>query len=197
MDNKTNNNQGVATRVAAAQALGFVFDQALTLDDAHEKVESKHRLSAQDRRLVHAICGFVFRNLNNIDPIILKVMDRKRPPSPRLLHHLLRVGIAQLLFMDIPAHAAVNACVSGSGSLHLSKQKGLVNAVLRAVHRQKESLLEAANHSTNWVPEWLAQRWSRHYGEGQANLLIRYMRSEQRRQSLSHQAGQFQTDPRT
>lgn len=179
MDNhNAQKNTGVASRVAAARIMASVFEQKHTLDEALEKIGAKQRLSDQDRRLVHAISGFVFRNLKTIDRAILTVMNRKRAASPVLLHQLLRVGVAQILYMDVAVHGAVHATVSATGSLHLGRQKNLVNAVLRSVQRQKEVLLSTPSSALDMLPEWLQKRWIQSYGEEGALKLSAQMRQE-------------------
>lgn len=165
MDNIRKHLQGVDSRLAATHALALVCDKHETLDDAIGKLAGKYRLSDADRKLVHAICGFVFRNLTVIDAAIFRIMNRKRAPSPKLLHHLLRVGAAQLLYMDVAEHAALFETVAATGSLHLSRQKSLVNAVLRSVQRQKAEILATPLTPLQKLPEWLRNRWISNYGE--------------------------------
>lgn len=179
MDNHNSKDaSGVSARVAAARVLASVMEQKLTLDEALEKFGAKERLSDQDRRLVHAISGFVFRYLPIIDSTILTVMNRKRAASPQLLHQLLRVGVAQLFYMDVAEHGAVHATVSAAGSLHLGRQKGLVNAVLRSVQRQKGTLRKTPESALEMLPEWLRQRWIQNYGQDYAEDVAGIMRQE-------------------
>jgi len=178
MDEISQDNQGVESRVAATHALAQVFERGVTLDEALDRVGAKYRLSDADRRLVHAICGFTFRNLPAIDTVLRQIMDRKRDPSPKLLHQLLRVGVVQILYMDVAEHAAVHATVSAAGSLHLSRQKGLINAVLRSVQRQRDTLVTTAPDALDTLPEWLRKRWVASYGESQARTLVKAMGQE-------------------
>ena len=171
-------NPGIDARVAAARVLNQVLQQRYTLDDSLGRVCTKMRLNDADRRLVHAICAAVFRNLKNIDAFLQQVMNRKKDPNPVMLHHLLRVGVAQLLYLEIAEHAAVHSTVSAAGSLHLSKQKGLINAVLRSVQRQAQSLLCNATHAFEALPDWLKSRWIAHYGESDAQALATVLRQE-------------------
>lgn len=163
--NNVHASQGVATRVAASQLVNQVLTDKVTIDEALGKVATKHRLNDDDKRLVHAISGTVFRKLPYIDAVLRQVMNRNRDPSPAHLHHLLRVGAAQLLFMAVAPHAAVDTCVSAVGSLRLNPQKGLVNAVLRSVQRQKDQLLKDEPNALRMLPEWLQSRWIAQYGE--------------------------------
>lgn len=178
MTNKSEKNQGVASRVAAARALESVLTRKGTIDDALTEIYVKMRLNDEDRRLVHAICGYVFRNLPHIDACLNQVMNRKKDPDPVALHNLLRVGAAQLLYMEVAPHAAVDTCVSAAGSLGISRQKGLVNAVLRSVHRQKAQLLESHGGALEMLPAWLKSRWVDTYGESKAKDMAVAMAQE-------------------
>jgi 16S rRNA (cytosine967-C5)-methyltransferase len=173
-----NQAQGVASRLAAAHALAHVFEQKHTLDDALDKAFRKYLLTEPDKRFVHAICAFVFRNLNTIDANLHRIMNRKRDASPALLHQLLRVGAAQLLYMDVSPHAAVHATVASTGGLHLSKQKGLVNAVLRSVQRERDVILDAPVLPLDQLPAWLRARWIKSYGESTARDIVTSMMRE-------------------
>lgn len=164
--------QGVASRVAAAQMLADIIQNHRTIDETLEKYAARYSLSDADKRLVHAISGFVFRNLSALDRIVAAVMNRKRPPSPLLLQQLLRVGVAQLIYMEVAEHAAIHATVSAAGALHLSRQKSLVNAILRSVQRQRSEWVSQQVHPLEKLPDWLVQRWVKNYGESLAAEFI-------------------------
>lgn len=170
--------QGVASRVAAAQLVGHVLEKHATVDEALDRVNARTRLSEDDRRLVHAISGTVFRKLPYIDTVIRGCMTARRDPKPPILRHLLRVGVAQLLYMAVPEHAAISTCVSATGSLRLTKQKGLVNAILRSVQRQKQRILDAEPDALEMLPAWLKDGWTRHYGELESRAMASAMAQE-------------------
>jgi 16S rRNA (cytosine967-C5)-methyltransferase len=87
---------------------------------------------------------------------------------------VLRVGLCQLLILDIPEHAAVNETVeSGKASV-----RGLVNAVLRrAISSRKRLLDDIADlplpvaHSH---PDWLFNRWKAAFGKRDAVKLMEW-----------------------
>jgi 16S rRNA (cytosine967-C5)-methyltransferase len=170
--------QGVSSRVAAAQLVEMVLAKRMTIDDALDRVATKNRLSDEDKRLVHAISGCVFRKLPYIDTVLRHLMTQGKDPKPPILRNLLRVGIAQLLYMAVPEHAAVNTAVSATGSLRLSKQKGLVNAILRSAQRQKQQLLNDEPDALEMLPEWLKDGWIAHYGELESKAMAAAMAQE-------------------
>lgn len=161
-------NQGVEPRVVAASILNEVLQEGKTLDDALSY--AKH-LPEIDKKLVHAICGYVFRRLPEIDRVIDRVTRKKSPVKPSILHNLLRVGIAQLLYMDIPPHAALNTTVSAAVPLKLFRQKAFVNGVLRTVQRDQDVLLSPRMTALECLPEWLRTSWVKAYGENDASQM--------------------------
>ncbi|MBV1914637.1 MAG: 16S rRNA (cytosine(967)-C(5))-methyltransferase RsmB [Pseudomonadales bacterium] len=58
------------------------------------------------------------------------------------LQALILVGLYQLLFTRIPAHAVISETVAATAALDKKWARGLINGVLRNFQRQQESLLE-------------------------------------------------------
>lgn len=52
------------------------------------------------------------------------------------------MGLYQLLYLRVPAHAAVDEVVKGTESLNVGAFKNLVNAVLRRFLREKTGILQ-------------------------------------------------------
>ncbi len=178
MANNSELEQGVATRLAAVHVLEAVLDRQLTLDEALTRIAKKSRLGDDDRRLVHAIAASVFRNLPYIDDALKRLMQRDSDPRPKLLHHLLRVGVAQLWYLAVAPHAAVHTCVSAAVSLKLNTRKSLVNAVLRAAQREHDAGVTPETDALKLMAPWLAERWVKNYGQSKAHDLAMAMRQE-------------------
>lgn len=83
----------------------------------------------------------------------------------RTLHYLLMVGLYQLLYTRIPAHAVLAETVEGAVALKRPQLKGLINGVLRQFQRQQEELLQrAANNDSRYLhPSWLLKRIQQAY----------------------------------
>jgi 16S rRNA (cytosine967-C5)-methyltransferase len=73
----------------------------------------------------------------------------------------LRVGVYQLLFMDVPAYAAVSETVD----LAPKRARGFVNAVLRKASKPVEPP-DVATRTAH--PPWLLDRWSNVFGAERA-----------------------------
>ena len=63
------------------------------------------------------------------------------------------VGLYQLLYMRVPAHAAVDEVVNATKSLKSDSFRGLVNGVLRRFLREQEDILAVVDkHLANASP---------------------------------------------
>ena len=82
----------------------------------------------------------------------------KRSIEPEILD-VLRLGVYQLLFMDVARYAAVSETVE----LAPKRARGFVNAILRRLDRgdvpEPRDLATRTAH-----PPWLIERWTRNYG---------------------------------
>lgn len=83
---------------------------------------------------------------------------------------LLRLGAAQLLILETPAHAAVTETVKLAGN---PGARGLVNAVLRRLASQGED--EGAPLHIRWShPELLVRRWLERFGQERTRALLEW-----------------------
>lgn len=104
--------------------------------------------------LDHGIKRFAGRKLDSIEPVVID---------------LLRLGLCQLWFMRVPAHAAVSETVSLAGRL-APRARGFVNAVLRhATRTNLDDILPKGNSVPAIAvrlghPEWLIRRWIAAFG---------------------------------
>jgi 16S rRNA (cytosine967-C5)-methyltransferase len=73
----------------------------------------------------------------------------------------LRVGVYQLLFMDVPAYAAVSETVD----LAPKRARGFVNAILRKASKPVEPP-DVATRTAH--PKWLLDRWAKVFGDERA-----------------------------
>jgi len=103
-------------------------------------------------RLDHAIETLAARRLSKLDPNVVDI---------------LRIGIYQLMFMDVAPYAAVSESVDLAGR-HANRARGFVNAILRRASQTDLKAL-AKNLATRTAhPQWLLDRWTRMYGADRA-----------------------------
>ncbi len=152
-------------RAAAFTVLGQTLRERRPLDDVLAADPGLALLSARDRAFARLIIATTLRRLGQIDDIIGHCVDHPLPKRARAVHDILRLGIAQLLFLGTPAHAAVATTVDLTQSLGFGSHKGLVNAVLRRLTREGGDLVAAQDAVRLNTPDWLWQSWRGAYGE--------------------------------
>jgi 16S rRNA (cytosine967-C5)-methyltransferase len=146
---------GLPTRRAARDLLAATLEQRRPLEEALEALPA--RLDPRDRAAAHRIAATVLRRLGSLDEILSPFL-RKEPPPPA--RHALRIGAAELLLLDTPAHAAVASAVA----LAPRAFAGLVNAVLRKVAAEGAAALEGLDAARLDTPPWLWASWHAAYG---------------------------------
>lgn len=149
----------MSVRRAALSILSDILDRRQELDrvfDTHVR-----GLDTRDRALVRMMVATTLRHLRGLDALIDEHVRRKPDMA---LRHILRLGLTQLLLMDVGDHAALNETVSLVGQ----KKRGFINALLRGVQRDKVALSYAPPMN---VPDWLYQEWVADYGAEQADLI--------------------------
>jgi 16S rRNA (cytosine967-C5)-methyltransferase len=78
----------------------------------------------------------------------------------------LLIGAAQILFLDVPDHAAVDLSVRlVQADRRAAKYPGLINAVLRRITREGPELLKTLDAASLDTPPWLLARWRQTYGD--------------------------------
>jgi len=171
---------GYPARHAAAELLEGALRRNRPLDEQLnvKTVSSMERLSERDRALAHRIAATVLRRLGTLRHLIGGFLDRGLPGELPRVESALLIGAAQLLFLDIPDHAAVDLAVRlVQGARGHSRYAGLVNAVLRRIARGGNDLLARIDPLID-TPEWLMVRWSNAYGVETARAIALAHRSE-------------------
>ena len=159
--------QGVQSRLVATTLLTRIIDDGRNLDalcDRNHGIKPFVALEDRDQSLARAIAVTALRNRNRIEFILKRLMKRPPAKKARFLIHSLHIASAQILFMDVPARAAVNIAVSTIGNDKRTKRfRQLTNAVLRRMAREKEVLLEESRNVSPF-PDWFAKRLRSDYG---------------------------------
>ena len=163
---------GLAARRIAADILDGVLHKRRTLDDqldgaaAHPGLKT---LSDRDRALMRRLVATILRRLGTLGHVLSRLLDRGIPTDAPRAQSALLIGAAQILWMDVPDHAAVDLSVRlVQSDRRAAKYAGLVNAVLRRCAREGQPLIDEVKAQTLDVPPWLMARWSAHYGEATA-----------------------------
>jgi len=154
--------------VSALRAWSKGRDYADSLIERHAQ---RQQLSKQDRALLNAIVLGVIRHRRLLDHWIATLRRGKLDHETR---DILRVGLAQLLILELPDHAAVFETVE----LGRAPVRGLLNAVLRRAAKQRTKLLGSRDTAPPAIrhshPDWLFKRWTEALGEPAAISLMEW-----------------------
>ena len=173
---------GLAARRIAADILDGVLHKHRTLDDqldgagAHPALKT---LADRDRALMRRLVATILRRLGTLGHLLSRLLDRGIPTDAPRAQSALLIGAAQILWMDVPDHAAVDLSVRlVQSDRRAAKYAGLVNAVLRRCAREGAGIVDEVKAETLDIPAWLLKRWTAHYGESAAKAMA---------QAISHE----------
>jgi 16S rRNA (cytosine967-C5)-methyltransferase len=160
-------SEGLPARAAAQRALSDVLRKRHPLDTAFAN------LPPRDAGFARAIASETLRRLGQLEALIRAFVPKAPPPhkaGPTL--EILYAGACELLFLNVPAHAVVDAANRLAQADHKAVHfKPLINAVLRRVSREGQAALEAQDAARLNTPDWLWQRWRDAYGEDTARAI--------------------------
>jgi 16S rRNA (cytosine967-C5)-methyltransferase len=166
---------GLPARRIAADILDGVLRRRRALDellDGRQAPAGLDALADRDRALVRHIVATTLRRLGSLRHLLDQCLDRGLPQEAPRVESALLVGAAQILFLDVPDHAAVDLSVRlVQADRNAARYSKLVNAVLRRIARQGADLLSALDTVALDAPAWLMERWTRHYGADTARAI--------------------------
>jgi 16S rRNA (cytosine967-C5)-methyltransferase len=166
---------GLAARRIAADILDGVLHKHRTLDDQLEGAAAHPGLKAlsdRDRALMRRLVATILRRLGTLGHVLSRLLDRGIPTDAPRAQSALLIGAAQILWLDVPDHAAVDLSVRlVQSDRRAAKYAGLINAVLRRCAREGQPLIDEVRSQTLDIPPWLMQRWNAHYGETTARAI--------------------------
>jgi 16S rRNA (cytosine967-C5)-methyltransferase len=154
-----------SARQVALDLLGAVLRRKRPLDDAIEDNSAMAELSVRDRAFARLLVATVLRRLGQIDTMIAGCLNAPLAARAASVHDILRLGIAQLLFLRTPPHAAVATSVDLAHVRGFLSHKGLVNAVLRRISVEGPERIEHHDPGRLNTTDWLWNSWSGAYGE--------------------------------
>lgn len=170
---------GLSSRQAASKLLSAIIDKKTSMDgllDLKGGNPAYLDLSDQDRLLVKAILLSTLRNYQIIEKFLDHLLDKPLPTGAVSLRHILRIGAAQILYLDVPDHSAVDLAVEQANIDPRNRRfANLVNAILRRMVREKDKMLPKLGEKTAMLPDWYAKKLSKSYGFNRARKMMRLM----------------------
>lgn len=162
---------GLLPRAEAVRLTNAVLRHEAQLDDAFNLSVSRgilSKASPRDRRLCYAIIATALRRKGEIDLRVSDLLARPLPKSAGVASEILLTAAAQMLFMNVPPHAAVGLAVRiAKADPHARHFAGLINAIgrkLSSIGSTDDALVDSSVNT----PAWLFQRWLHSYGESTA-----------------------------
>ena len=187
-ETQTQHNKATATeasedniwpaRQIALDLLEDVVTRKQALDHSLERTDAYKNLPRRDRAFVRMLVSTTLRRMGQIDDLIDKAMDRPDSLKSDRLRNILRLGITQICFMNVPDHAAVDTAVRLTETIGMEKQKGFINGVLRTITRIGQEWLTRQDEGRLNTPEWLLKTWIDDYGLGIAAQIAQAHLSE-------------------
>jgi 16S rRNA (cytosine967-C5)-methyltransferase len=164
---------GLAARRIAADILDGVLRRRTALDEllsgksAHPGLAG---LAERDRALMRRLVATVLRRLGTLRHLVGGFLDKGFPSDAPRVETILLLGAAQILWLEVPDHAAVDLSVRlAQADRRAARYAGLVNAVLRKV--TQSAATKPVDGSTRDTPEWLLKRWKKAYGPDTARAI--------------------------
>jgi 16S rRNA (cytosine967-C5)-methyltransferase len=166
---------GLAARRVAADLVDGVLRRSRSLDeqiDADPAPGAFAGLAERDRALARALAATVLRRLGTLRALLAPMLERGLPGEAPRVETALLIGAAQILFFQVPDHAAVDLSVRlVQVDRKAVRYAGLVNAVLRRLAREGSERLALLDSVALDTPPWLLARWVKAYGEATARAI--------------------------
>ncbi len=158
-------------RFAAIETLCRLQRNPLPVTLLFEELAEECALIGTDRHLAMNLIYGVLRQRQYLDHCLALFCRQPLKKLHPFVHQALAVGLYQILFLDrIPESAAVNETVNALKIVRLPERlQGFVNGVLRAAVRGRARIPapgapDASGKPVLNHPDWLTQRWERHFG---------------------------------
>lgn len=157
---------GTAVRYHAARVLLSVIEDYQSLDDA--LLMNSSGLSKKDHAFLQALTYGVMRNYYELLWWQETLAKRKSGKLDAPVRVLILIGLYQLEFMRVPAHAAIHSTVECAGKLSVSRARGFINAVLREFQRSGSDIkagrsnnkINTAEHNhADWMLDIIQKDW--------------------------------------
>lgn len=159
------------SREVALDLIEAVLAKRRLLDEAFDAVAGLGKMDERDRAFARALAATTLRRLGQIDDLLGRCLEHPLPVKAGRVRDVLRLGVAQLLFLGTPAHAAIDTSVEILKGTQLAGFAGLVNAVLRRLDREGRDWLAQQDVPRLNTPAWMWRSWVAAYGEEQARAI--------------------------
>jgi len=161
------------TRRLALEVLSDVLDNGAYANLCLNRVSAD--LNDNDSRFLSVLVYTTLEHLLYLDYMLHAFAPQRQK---RVVMHILRLGVCELLYMRTPAHAAVSEYVELCKSIGKGAVSGFVNALLRRVDRERNDLPEISGSIPDRLsihfsyPKWIVEMWLQERGENETERLL-------------------------
>jgi 16S rRNA (cytosine967-C5)-methyltransferase len=157
---------GLAERRLAIEVVEAVLRRHRALDETLDELTRASALDDRARGLARAIATVTVRHYGALRGLLAARLAEGWPNHAGRLQPILLTGAAQILFLDVGDHAAVDVAVTlVREDRHAARYSKLANGVLRTIARERDAILAGIDPLDDDTAPWLAVRWRASYGE--------------------------------
>ena len=163
-------------RETSLELLNDILRSSKPFEQIISSSEKFNNLEIKNRRFCRLIITTVLRKFGQID-FVLNKLTKKGSIKQNIFKNIIRIGIAEILFIKSAKYAAINEAVELT-KLKVSKNLSkLTNGVLRNVDRDSEKLIIQLSDELSY-PTWLIQEWKNSWGERQTKEICKWFQME-------------------
>lgn len=164
----------------------IAYDVLLAVErGAYANLALKEQLGLYSEAKADFVSALVYTTLDHQITLdfYLNAFSEKRIAPP--IRCLLRLGAAQMLYMDVPSRAAINETVQLSKQVGKGSLSGFINAILRNIDRNQDALPKPKGNKIKQLsveysyPEFLVERFIQQWGEADAEKMMGFSRKNQ------------------
>lgn len=157
-------------RSVAFDLLRAVLAKHTPLDEALGAHHGLTKMLERERGFARTLVASTLRQLGRIDKMIDHRLQKPLPDYAEVVRDILRLGVCELLVLEIPAHATVDNAVNQTRLRGHDGFAGVVNAILRRIDREDRDRF-AELSPLDALPDWMAQSWKWTYGDATAEAM--------------------------
>lgn len=180
---RTDESENKSDREIALELLQEILEKKkfshLVLKDTLDRHPEK---TPQQKAFITRLTEGTLERVITLDYILDSFSKIKVNKMKPFIRNLLRLGVYQICYMEVPDAAACSEAVKLAEKRGFSGLKGFVNGVLRNIARQKEQLVfpegEEGLSVRYSVPLWIIRHLKRSYGEKQAEDILKNLTPE-------------------
>ena len=153
------------SRELAIKVFEDIVYRKLSFESSFTRHLNQTQLDPRDRAFSYRLIATTLRRLGQIDHLISNCLARPLGKKATRARTIMRLGIAQLMFLEIPPHAAVNTSVDLAQKMQQGPYKKLINAVLRRLGREGREMVRRQDAAKLNTADWLWKSWTLELGE--------------------------------